>query len=146
MSKRTIPNGKDDGESSSSLRPTGPRFRCDECGRVITPGTGYLDIDTGPAGAYVRWLALHELPAGGRPQVLRGDEINNHPRRAAWRAVHDDCDDGRRYTYWVPSERIATWPDVIDWSAHLAGKRWVAGTDWNQFLRRQLGPGSEVAA
>jgi hypothetical protein len=58
------------------------------------------------------------------------------PEPAHWHAWHLACDpepDGGRY--FIDVERIRTAWDVLDWTAHLTQKRWLADTDWFDVVR-----------
>ncbi|MFJ6015169.1 hypothetical protein [Streptomyces sp. NPDC092952] len=59
------------------------------------------------------------------------------PEPAVWRADHRDCDpereDGGHYR--IPADRLRLRADLLDWTAHLAGKVWLPHTDWRDLLR-----------
>lgn len=57
-----------------------------------------------------------------------------------WRTSHYGCfAGGARDTYEIGSERIATWRQLIWWTAHLMEKNWFARSDWDDLLREISG-------
>jgi hypothetical protein len=119
-------------------------FRCAGCGRPVHGTDGYVEVDTGAAGERVRYFEALRLErakkADGRLMAVPLGEVLEEvlaaPPVAPWIAWHRKCDPAPgSSTYWIGTERIATWPAVVDWTAHLAEKRWIRGTDWFAMLR-----------
>lgn len=111
---------------------------CDGCGKPIEPGDGYLEVDSGAAfELHRKRRAATHPPANGRSLVpvdvgalmAAGPDI-------PWQGWHRACDPHPDSgTYWFAVERIATIADVLEWTAHLSEKQWLASTDWTRLLR-----------
>ena len=99
------------------------------CGRCRAP----IDGDTGFVG--VRHGAIARAQA----------EKRNHgtePEEVLWETLHNSCDpDPSDDCYQINAERIATYPALAWWTAHLMGKSWLALTDWDEVLREVAGEG-----
>lgn len=139
-----------DGKATSRVRSgparekqtkaSGPVFRCAGCGRAVRGTAGYIEVNTAAAGARVRYLDAHRWPQSDRIEPVNiGDVLGDYvaaPPIAPWVAWHRRCDPNiGGSTYWIGAERIATWPQLVDWTAHLSPKRWLRGTDWFDFTR-----------
>lgn len=58
---------------------------------------------------------------------------------ATWAVHHSHCDQTPSSNdYWIEVGRIRTTESALDWTLHLARKRWYASTDWPAFIRRGL--------
>ena len=56
-----------------------------------------------------------------------------------WRAWHRTCDPQPDSSdYWFGVERCRDLKALLEWNAHLGGKRWIGCTDWSRFIQRQL--------
>ena len=124
--------------------PAGPVFLCAGCDRPIRGATGYLEVNTAAAGERVRHFEAHRLEravhADVRLMAVGMNEVMAEYFAAApvaqWTAWHRRCDpEPSSSTYWIGAERIATWPQLVDWTAHLSDKRWFPGTDWYELTR-----------
>ncbi len=93
---------------------------CDECGQPIADGAGGLGVDV--AASIER----------GRPS----ERADRAATPVEWVAVHLECNSGGTPGYWIAVDRLRTATQLLDWSAHLAGKRWASGTDWWRVVRR----------
>lgn len=130
-------------------RADGPVFLCAGCGKPIRGATGYIEVDTGAASARARYFAelnrkseARRYAPGWTPAPLAEvfEELDGAPPLARWTAWHRACDPApSSSTYWIGSERIATWRQMVDWTAHLREKRWIEGTDWFHMTRGQAG-------
>lgn len=122
---------------------------CDECDGPIANGFGYLDV------------RLRDI-AGTRglpdlPERYEGDDFErdyegasndnedegpltfsslmDRPDAAEWRALHASCGpEPDEPSYCINVGRIRTWPQVLNWTAHLMGKGWLKDTDWDELL------------
>jgi hypothetical protein len=98
------------------------------CGRCRAP----IDGGSGFIGVRYRELA----PA----EVLR--KAGNFPDEVIWEALHNACDPNPAAAcYAISADRIATWPAVAWWTAHLLAKPWIDLTDWDEVLRELAGEG-----
>ena len=41
-------------------------------------------------------------------------------------------------SYWFDAYRCSTAFDLLGWTAHLLGKKWLEDTDWDEFIYRVL--------
>ena len=56
-----------------------------------------------------------------------------------WTCWHRECDPNpEAATYWIEVDRIDTWAEVVEWTSHLAEKRWFHDTDWHTVMREAL--------
>lgn len=100
------------------------------CGRCRAP----IDGDTGFIG--VRHSALARGHAAKRHAGLVPDPV-------IWEALHHSCDpDPSDDCYQIGADRIATYPALAWWTAHLMAKTWLPLTDWHQVLREAASEGS----
>jgi hypothetical protein len=87
---------------------------CETCGFPIAEGSGCI---------YTTFAEMH----------TSSDEIHWHTSHYAHLAA------GFRDTYEIDSGRIATWPRLAWWTAHLMEKNWFALSDWDDLLREVAG-------
>jgi predicted GIY-YIG superfamily endonuclease len=102
---------------------------CRECEQPIADGDGYLTVSAAEQRA-------HRARKADRPDgaPLTMSDVMHH-QRPTWRAFHRSCDpDLADAGYWFDVARIRTVDDVLDWTAHLIGKRWLPDTNWKQVL------------
>ena len=60
-----------------------------------------------------------------------------------WRTGHDKCRTDRdEGCYEIDGDRIATWPALAHWTAHLMEKNWFGDSDWDGLLRELAGDSS----
>lgn len=107
---------------------------CDECGLPINPDEGYLWIKLSEIKAHSDAMAearREEERTGCTPLAML---FNVKPAR--WHCVHQVCDTERDALdfYHIDARRFRTWPQVIDWTAHLSTKPWIGNTDWTRLL------------
>ena len=102
---------------------------CDECGEPIADDGGWLTVDV--RAAIARSRKLDDF----RPSAATLDDIVTLGQAAPWSALHAACDPGDMGGYWIAIDRLRTAAQILDWSAHLAGKRWASGTDWWRVVR-----------
>jgi hypothetical protein len=115
-------------------------WRCDLCGDPIADGCGYLTLSYAQLHEHERAVkAWDERIAAKYPGPLRCypmSELADFPGPVVWGVLHRGCDpEPERSDYWIAVERIRTAGEVISWSAHLLGKRWVQSTTWADVLR-----------
>ena len=107
------------------------------CGRCRAP----IDGDTGFIG--VRHRDLSNAQAAKRLAGMGSETV-------LWEALHYSCDpDPGNDCYEISSERIATYPALAWWTAHLMAKTWLPLTDWDQVLREAAsegGPSPRICA
>lgn len=72
--------------------------------------------------------ATGEYTAPPEPIRWRVDCDTCNPHRNGRGVMCDDC-------YWFDASRCHTWTELVDWTAHLAGKTWLPSTDWYEFIR-----------
>lgn len=118
---------------------------CDGCHEPIDPlAEGFLQVPPKKI-----WRRRQEMAAwnervdaenvGTHMRFIRGSLLLEHPKRIHWNVTckvcdqfPDDCD------YWFTLDRIGTWQEVADWSAHLLEKRWFPESDWARVLYRLI--------
>jgi hypothetical protein len=119
--------------------PDEPRLLCEVCRkRIEVPGKAAVYLqDQHRAVAYpalVRaWEQEHDLGGGIHTMA----DLDSYPKPAHWRIVHDSCvdiEDATAVNYWIACDRIDTWRKAAGWTAHLMGKIWFEGTDWDKLL------------
>lgn len=117
-------------------------WTCDVCGRTITAGTGYIELDTRKVHAYEQdvkaWREKH-TPSGWEP--IGGDVLLTFPEAPRWAVFHGKCDpDPEHSGYWFAVERADTAAKVLDWTLHLAEKPYVENSNWTSFIRERVLP------
>lgn len=118
-------------------------WRCDVCKEPVKNGTGYIEADTRTAQAYGRAYVDFEAKehekakaSGGWPRVDL-EALWDLPDPGAWHVYHRACDPEPDYSgYWFAIERCRTQTQLLDWTAHLMEKNWLAWTTWDLFIRR----------
>jgi predicted GIY-YIG superfamily endonuclease len=119
-------------------------WNCDVCETPIEDGEGYLTVSYTEIFDHKHWMdafnkkqqrGLAELDQEGFV-VFQLSALNDCPPRAPWRRLHQRCDPNIESTdYWFSIERIRTYPQVLEWTAHLMGKNWLLATNWSSLLR-----------
>ena len=112
---------------------------CETCGFPVAGDSGSIYVrlaevrDTHAADR--EWHETH--PADAAVDIV---ELLTMPGDIHWRTGHDACradrDEG---CYEIDSDRIATWPALARWTAHLMEKNWFALSDWDDLLREVAG-------
>ncbi|MFE7229878.1 hypothetical protein ACFVAF_04220 [Streptomyces sp. NPDC057596] len=115
---------------------------CDACGKPIKGAEGYLWIDNDQINAVLKaasaWERKHTITdgplAGG--QMYSGADLFDYPEDIKWQAHHHACDSNQdANAYSIQANRIDTWAELLDWTAHLMEKDWLTHTDWDELLR-----------
>jgi hypothetical protein len=110
-------------------------WRCDVCEGPVHDRDGYVCVDYADLREYERqaraWDEAH-VDAFFVPV----SEYDTYPTLVRWHVLHGRCDPRPDSAdYWIGVERIRTPDQVIAWSAHLLGKRWIQTTTWPDVLR-----------
>jgi hypothetical protein len=107
---------------------------CDVCLQPIADGEGHVWADSREADEVLR-----NTPTPEGSQDLH-EFLEGSPDDAPWHTTHAACQDSPAGAYSIAVERIRTWPAYLHWCAHLMGKAWIEGTDWQEFVLRSLEP------
>ncbi|MFE1928460.1 hypothetical protein ACFW91_38665 [Streptomyces asoensis] len=103
---------------------------CDGCRKPIDDEDGYLWIDNQAVNraqiAAQEWEASH-------PDGLISD-FADYPEEVRWQTHHATCAPGTG-GYDIPAEKIRSWEQLLDWTAHLMEKTWLGHSDWDDVLR-----------
>ncbi|MCW2871343.1 hypothetical protein [Actinacidiphila oryziradicis] len=115
---------------------------CDACKEPIGDGAGYLWIDNDAVAAE------ESAAAGRRPRDIKDDDsaesvrsylaagLFELPQPVRWQAHHAACDlTPEAGSYPIPAVDIRTWAELVEWTAQLMEKPWLAHTDWSYVLR-----------
>jgi hypothetical protein len=92
------------------------------------------------ATARCRPEAATIAPPPDEGQFLLDELLAAPDTHTCWRVTHDGCEHGEGYR--IAVERIRTWPAYLHWTAHLMGKGWLAGTNWDDLVLDTLDPTS----
>ncbi|WP_328449898.1 hypothetical protein OG780_19415 [Streptomyces sp. NBC_00386] len=116
---------------------------CDTCKKPIEGASGYLWVDNDKVNTALadaaKWNRKHTIPegeplAGG--QLFSGADLFDYPEAIQWQAHHHACDPNQdANAYSIQANRIDTWAELLDWTAHLMEKDWLNHTDWDELLR-----------
>ncbi|WP_153182993.1 hypothetical protein [Streptomyces sp. E5N298] len=115
---------------------------CDACRKPVQGAEGYLWIDNDQINAVLKavaeWDRQHTLTDSPRPgaKMFSVADLFDYPEEVKWQAHHHTCDpkqDANAYS--IQANRIDTWPELLDWTAHLMEKGWLTHTDWDDVLR-----------
>lgn len=115
---------------------------CDVCKKPIEVDSGYLWIDNDEINktlsAAADWKRKHTITEGpltGGKMYSAGD-LFDYPEAVQWQAHHHACDPSQKANaYSIQADRITTWAELLDWTAHLMEKDWLGHTDWDDVLR-----------
>jgi hypothetical protein len=116
---------------------------CMDCEEEITPGMGALHILEREALAVMRYEMGQGRPDSPLVLLTRSDLLAG-PDPVAWQVHCDWCNPHRHpetddicpSCYAIDVGRCDTWPRLVEWTAHLMEKDWVAaGTNWLSFIR-----------
>lgn len=111
---------------------------CDVCVQPIADGEGHVWVDTDAADQAAR--AARQLDArGDAGELLSGTDLFADTD-APWHTTHTTCLQPLAWAYTIEVERIRTWPAYLHWTAHLMGKGWIDGTNWQDLVLRSLEP------
>ena len=84
--------------------------------------------------------AKSRTPTQSGWQAVNIAELLALPRRAPWLAHHRMCDPNPGHeSYWFDVARARTHAQLLNWSAHLMGKRWIRHTTWANLIERAAG-------
>ncbi|PBC35027.1 hypothetical protein CJ179_50275 [Rhodococcus sp. ACS1] len=119
MRNEATPAGTGGGDTSKTTNDTEPNAStsrithvCNECGRAVDDGDGYVHI---------------RYPKPG------------DTRRLHWEIHHRRCDPNLdRYDYAIAVERVRTLVQLAHWTQHLGRKLWFPATDWPDLVVRAL--------
>lgn len=76
----------------------------------------------------------------GEGQAFSIEEFLAQPDGPCWRSRHYRCEpEGDEGEYAIGHDVLRTWSDLARWTAHLLGKNWLPGTDWDCVLREAAG-------
>ncbi len=121
-------------------------WTCDRCEKSITKSNaGFIGINEHEVWTYKReyakWESERTQVIGGF-RSISGDALFSMPSPASWVALHDSClADGESYSYWIAVDRVLSFPQVLDFTAHIDGRDVHTCSDWFAFLRRQIAHG-----
>jgi hypothetical protein len=104
---------------------------CDVCLQLIADDDGAV---------WCRPDTVATAPPPDEGQFLLDELLAMPDTRSRWRVTHDGCEPGEGYR--IAVERIRTWPAYLHWTAHLMGKGWFAGTNWDDLILDTLDPTS----
>lgn len=117
------------------------RMVCSGCGSVIAGESGYLEIDSDAAYSKAMRVRAYEREQADKLYQTLSDYPFEAP--VQWSAWHRKCDpDPDGNFYWIGSERLVSWTELMEWTAHLSGKVWAEYTNWFDMVR-VLGPDTE---
>ncbi|MCT6782261.1 hypothetical protein LXH09_37195 [Streptomyces sp. CS7] len=121
---------------------------CRKCCLEVGQDDGYLWAHSGEVNAVGRfwrtWKAEHTEPDGMRSGTT--GQKPEYPEPAVWRAHHQRCDPDRdEMHYRIPADRLHLRADLLDWTAHLMEKAWLAQTDWREVIRETRTGGTRFA-
>lgn len=125
---------------------TAIRWTCDQCGRPITRGTGYVHVSYTDIHRYEQAVredkerrAARAATEGLRAWVYTLSDFDDMPSPARWHVHHQACDPNPDSNdYWWPIDRLGTWPGLVEFVAHVSDKTWITATDLSRLLRRVL--------
>ena len=102
---------------------------CDVCTFPIGDGEGFLFVDSGDA---------QEFATAERPSSMTLDDMINAALVEEWTTAHTRCNtpDDHPQAYAIEVDRIRTYRAALSWTAHLMGKPWLTGTNWDQLLQQ----------
>lgn len=135
-------------QKSSHRRPKPtPRTRgivwfCDECRTPVADREGWIHCVEAERFSYAQGIRERKSAASAIPAQrqsswvhVSASEILGRPSPARWWIHHRECDpDIDSVDYCIDIERIRTPLQVIHWTAHLMGKRWLRDTAWDELL------------
>ena len=89
-------------------------------------------VNTQPKGEPVTWpcvaCGLPICDGDGFVVAYMAEDI------ASWFPQHTRCDNGGG-AYYIDVELVRTHQQLLQWTAHLMGKAWLADSDWSDWLR-----------
>ncbi|GAB2891361.1 hypothetical protein [Streptomyces mayteni] len=110
---------------------------CDECGKPIDDGTGFLWVDHSEVNQTERAIRERESARTG-PDGGQAFDINafmEMPASVRWQSHHHVCNPKPdASSYGIAAEKIRTWRQLLEWTSHLMGKVWLSRTDWEHVL------------
>lgn len=121
------------------------KWTCHTCRRAVAPRAGYLHIDKSRVNERQR-----SYEEGARARAAEAEHSGVQTWRATdllaaadpvpWQVHHAGCDpEPDRIDYCIPLDRAQTHAQLLDWTAHLMGKRWIDVTNWADLIRRVAG-------
>lgn len=124
---------------AAATKSMGITWLCEICELPIANKTGYIGVSTRESLRHKREREQFELdhPRIGGLRILSGAALFEIPKLAHWQVIHRSCDpDPEGGGYWIEIERASTEKELLNWTAHLMHKRWLAETDWHKLLER----------
>lgn len=126
------------GPSSPPPTPQHLTWTCDYCDKPIANDTGYIYIDSRELHETERAVAAWDAANPG--PVIHGPALMTYPEGAPWRHAHHECDpEPESEAYGIGVHRARTHAQLLDWTSHLLGKRWLKHTDWHDLIARAAG-------
>lgn len=128
-------------------------WTCDHCNQPIKDRTGYVCVSYADIDRYEKqlpeWESKHAEPIspGSTIAFIRASAYAEYPTPAQWQTTHLDCDpQPESHDYWMTVERLRTYERLLEFTAHLMGKKWINSTNWPKFLRRTIAANRKVQA
>jgi hypothetical protein len=119
---------------------------CGACSAPVGEWDGYLYASVHQAQRSLQaerdWRERHPAPLAVSAANIT--ELLSAPGHAEWKVTHIRCG-GEACpfdAYCLDPGDVATWQQLVKWTAHLMGKNWLAGTDWEEVLREASGEAS----
>ena len=116
---------------------------CDLCKKPVTGKAGYIIVDRRDIHRYREaskaWKSKYQ-PDDGHWHPVNLAALLDGPDPAPWHIYHRACDPDPddNSEYWFDAYRCSTAFDLLGWTAHLLGKKWLEDTDWDEFIYRVL--------
>jgi hypothetical protein len=110
-------------------------WTCAVCDLPIGNGTGYITVDLNQAKRVLRWREEWDRELRSRDYPM--NETATCPEPTRWLVLHTTCDPlSEPGAYDMPVEKLRTSWDLLAWTGHLMGNRWLEATDWQRVTWR----------
>ena len=125
--------------------PSQLMWMCDYGDGPVANGKGYVAVEM--AAAHKLHERREQQRALERTQTVDGvvkvdlSAWQAMGHAVPWFVMHRDCDPlPDRPDYWFDVARCRRFSELLDWNAHLHGKRWISATNWDRFICRVSNP------
>jgi hypothetical protein len=119
---------------------------CHTCKKPVANGKGYVHVHDNACSevrqarrAWKKDLREKQKKSElGSWEAISLDDLMKLPDRVPWEVHHRKCDPNPgRPGYWIGVERIRTYAQMLNWTAHLMSRNWLKDTNWRELISRK---------
>ena len=113
-------------------------WTCDECGRAIENGEGYVTVNGAEVKEAQRQTA--EWKSKHRTSTIDVADYADLTSTVKWQAIHNACDPRSELgDFIIDVDRLRTARHALGWTLELHRMGWVRATNWDSYIKVRAG-------